>query len=265
MNRFKTIECAKIEVNEMEGYFLTDCGKVREMNEDAGGVFFNKAKQCLAIVADGMGGHQAGEIASDLAVRTVRESYEKTKEFRSISDAEQWLDEMIIKMNEQVYNYALQDDNLKGMGTTVVLSLCTKEFVIIGHVGDSRCYLWNDETHLSQITSDHSLVNELVKTGQISAVDAEEHPRKNVLIKAVGTDMTITPDIKTIEWKGNDRLLLCSDGLSNKVTDDELAEALKSMDRIDETANQLIELANERGGEDNITLAIVRNKEGEST
>src|SRR5699024_8288391 len=133
----------------MEGYFLTDCGKVRQINEDAGGVFFNKAKQALAVVADGMGGHQAGEIASDLAVKTVRENYELTTEFTKISDSEKWIKTMIEKMNEDVYQFATGDDSLTGMGTTVVLALCTREFVVIGHVGDSRCYLWNDETAFS--------------------------------------------------------------------------------------------------------------------
>jgi len=249
----------------MEGYFQTDCGKVRQTNEDAGGVFFNEAKQALAVVADGMGGHQAGEIASDLAVKTVRENYELTAEFTNISDAEEWVRRIIKKMNEDVYRFATGDESLTGMGTTVVLALCTREFVVIGHVGDSRCYLWNDGTALSRITSDHSLVNELVKTGQISETDAEVHPRKNVLIKAIGTDESISPDIKTIEWKGNDRLLLCSDGLSNKITDEELATSLQSMQDLKETAKELITLANDRGGEDNITLAVVRNKAGDTT
>jgi len=249
----------------MEGYFLTDCGKVRDTNEDAGGVFHNQANQLLAVVADGMGGHQAGEVASQLAVSTIKVGWEQTTEFTTINDAEKWIAKIIEETNGKVYEQARQDNKLQGMGTTVVLSLCTKEFVVIGHVGDSRCYLWNDETRLSLITSDHSLVNELVKTGQISELDAEEHPRKNVLIKAIGTDVKIKPDIKTVEWKGNDCILLCSDGLSNKITDEEFAEALESMQQLNETSHELVKLANERGGEDNITLTIVRNKEGEAT
>lgn len=249
----------------MEGYFLTDCGKVRDTNEDAGGIFYNIANQLIAVVADGMGGHQAGEIASELAVNTVKESFEKTSEFVHVREAEEWLYNLILKMNEAIYTHALQDNNLKGMGTTVVVTLCTDEFFVVGHVGDSRCYLWNKETKLSQLTSDHSLVNELVKTGQITAVDAEEHPRKNVLIKAVGTDRTITPDIQTIAWEKRDRLLLCSDGLSNKVTDEELAQSIQMTEPLSVTATHLIQLANERGGEDNITVTIVHNREGDST
>lgn len=249
----------------MEGYFLTDCGKVRKTNEDAGAVFYHDTDGVLAVVADGMGGHQAGEIASHLAVSTIQKLFEDTVFPTTISRAESWIHEAIVQANDAVYQKALKDEILQGMGTTIVLALCEKEFVVIGHIGDSRCYLWNEETELTQITSDHSLVNELVKTGHISPIDAEEHPRKNVLTKAVGTDEHITPDIKTIEWQENDRLLLCSDGLSNKITDEELAYSLATMEQLATTANQLIHLANERGGEDNITLAIVRNKVGDTT
>lgn len=248
----------------MEGYFVTDCGKVRTTNEDAGGIFYNKSGQLLAVIADGMGGHQAGEVASDLAVKTIEEIWEQTTEFTEVNTAEQWLKETIIKTNEKVFKVANDDEVFAGMGTTLVISLCTEKFVVVGHVGDSRCYVWNKDTEIKQITSDHSLVNELVKSGQISALDAEEHPRKNVLIKAVGTDEEIFPDINTIDWKQDNRLLLCSDGLSNKVTDEELATELSRLQHLEETGNRLVQLANERGGEDNITLAIVRNKEGDS-
>lgn len=247
----------------MEGYFLTDCGKVRAINEDAGGIFINKSGQILAAVADGMGGHQAGEIASQMAIEIVKDKWELTVEFNEVTKAEIWMDETIQLINERVYEHSLTNSELKGMGTTIVISLCTDEFVVVGHIGDSRCYLWNDETKLTRITSDHSLVNELVRTGQISELDAEEHPRKNVLLKAIGTEPNISPDIKTFEWQKNDRLLLCSDGLTNKIEDAELEDALSKMTDEEKTVKELIELANERGGEDNITLAIVHNKVGE--
>jgi len=249
----------------MEGYFLTDCGKVRTINEDAGGIFYNEAKQLLAVVADGMGGHQAGEIASELAVVTVKELWEQTKLITEKETAIDWLQQAIQQTNEIVHQHSLTEERLAGMGTTIVLTICTDTFIAVGHIGDSRCYLWNDETLLMQITSDHSLVNELVKTGQISALDAEEHPRKNVLTKAIGTEATIHPDIKTFEWQRDDYVLLSSDGLTNKITDEELATALANMNNLETTVQQLVNLANERGGEDNITLAIVRNEEGEKT
>ena len=187
-----------------------------------------------------------------------------TDEINEVAEAEKWMGETIQFINERVYSHSLSNEELKGMGTTIVLALCTNDFVVVGHIGDSRCYLWNGETKLTQITSDHSLVNELVRTGQISELDAEEHPRKNVLLKAIGTEAEINPDIKTIEWQENDRLLLCSDGLTNKISDEELEQALATMTNEEETAIELIQLANERGGEDNITLAIVRNKVGET-
>lgn len=247
----------------MEGYFMTDCGKVREINEDAGGVFYNQAKQMLAAVADGMGGHQAGEIASQMAIDFVKEKWEAEAEITDVKEAEKWISDIIRAINENVYAHAFSDQRLKGMGTTIVLALLTDDFVVVGHVGDSRCYLWQEENELTQITSDHSLVNELVRTGQISELDAEEHPRKNVLLKAIGTEPNIQPDVKTVEWHENDIILLCSDGLTNKIYDAELEEALRTMTDVELTLKGLIEKANERGGEDNITLAIVRNKVGE--
>src|SRR5699024_2380875 len=124
----------KLEVKEMEGFFLTDCGKVRTTNEDAGGIFFNVDDQLLAVVADGMGGHQAGEVASDLAVKTIKENWEQTTKFTEVHTAKQWLEQMILKANEKVYNVANDDDVFSGMGTTLVISLCAKEFVVVGHV-----------------------------------------------------------------------------------------------------------------------------------
>ena len=130
----------------------------------------------------------------------------------------------------------------------------------IANIGDSRCYLLN-ETGFNQVTEDHSLVNELVRTGQISREDAEHHPRKNVLLRALGTEKTVDMDIKTIIFEEGDILLLCSDGLSNKVNEKELSAILTNEDPLEQKASTLISLANENGGEDNITLAIVEFSE----
>ncbi len=248
----------------MEGYFLTDCGKVRSTNEDAGGVFSHPQDQTLAIVADGMGGHQAGEVASSLAVELFKKAWEETGAFTSSKEAESWLFTQILDVNRAIYEEAEEQKEYQGMGTTVVVTVVTKDFVTIGHVGDSRCYLWTQPSQLRQMTSDHSLVNELVKTGQISPSDAEVHPRKNVLMKALGTEVEIEPDIQSIPWTKGDCLLLASDGLTNKVKKLELEEALATMESLEETAKYLIDLANDRGGEDNITLVIVQNKEGDA-
>lgn len=156
----------------MDAYFATDCGRVRKANEDAGGIFVNKANQVLAIVADGMGGHQAGEVASELAVAVTKEKWEQADVITKPTEAEDWLFATMSEINRIIFERSLEKDVYQGMGTTVVLSICTEEFVTIAHVGDSRCYLLND-TKFEQITVDHSLVNELIRTGQISELDAE--------------------------------------------------------------------------------------------
>ncbi|MRG85449.1 Stp1/IreP family PP2C-type Ser/Thr phosphatase [Salinibacillus xinjiangensis] len=250
----------------MLGKFLTDTGHVRSHNEDSGGIYENKQKQILAIVADGMGGHSAGDVASSLATTELHKRWKETDSITSPEQAQAWLEKHIKEANQTIFRYAIEHEECKGMGTTVVAAICTEEFITIGHIGDSRCYLSNSHG-FTQVTEDHSLVNELVKTGQLSPEDAEHHPRKHVLLKALGTEESIEIDTKTIGWEENNYLILCSDGLTNKVEDDELHQFVVESDSIDEALNKLVNLANERGGEDNISLSIVQNipltKEGE--
>src|SRR5699024_4507512 len=136
------------------------------------------------------------------------------------------------------------------------------EFITVAHIGDSRCYLLNNNG-FNQITDDHSLVNELVRSGQISKADAEHHPRKNVLLKALGTEADVIPDVKTLEWEKNDKILLCYDGWTNKVLDDEIKCYIDNNKDIKEIGSALVHLANERGGEDNVSLVIVSHKPSE--
>ncbi|MBY7143683.1 Stp1/IreP family PP2C-type Ser/Thr phosphatase [Virgibacillus sp. NKC19-3] len=251
----------------MKGQFLTDRGKVRNYNEDAGGVFYNSFRQLLAIIADGMGGHQAGDVASQMAISLIEEKWKKSNELYSAEEAEQWISQAIIEINESIYAHALANSEYEGMGTTVVVTICTEEFITISHIGDSRCYLYS-ESGFNQMTEDHSLVNELVRSGQISKDDAEQHPRKNVLLRALGTEENAIAETQSVWWKHGDRVLLCSDGLTNKVSDEELASFLTTDSDINEIGKQMVELANERGGEDNISLLIVWHdstlKEGEN-
>lgn len=241
----------------MYGQFITDRGQLRATNEDAGGIFYNKAGQLLAIVADGMGGHLAGEVASQLAVSFIKKQWESIDRIDTPVEAEDLLQTIMTKMNTEIYHCSLEKEEYEGMGTTVVISICTKDFVSIAHIGDSRCYLLN-ETKFEQLTNDHSLVNELIRTGQITKLDAEQHPRKNVLLKAVGTEESVHPDIQTINWEANNILLLCSDGLTNKITDEEIERYLRDGQEIDHLAKEFIHLSNERGGEDNISLALIK-------
>jgi protein phosphatase len=240
----------------MRAVFQTDIGKIRAHNEDSGGVFQNKDGHYLAVVADGMGGHRAGDVASEMTISYLKQQWEQSEHISSPAAAEQWLKDHVSEVNRILFEHSLQNEECQGMGTTIVSAICTDQFVTVGHIGDSRCYLFN-KNRFQQLTEDHSLVNELVKTGQISKEDAEHHPRKNVLLRALGTERDVKLDIKTISIDEHDMLLLCSDGLSNKVSEEMMVHILTADDPLEHKAQALIDLANERGGEDNITLAII--------
>ena len=240
----------------MKGQFLTDQGRVRSHNEDSGGVFYNTANQILAIIADGMGGHQAGDVASQMATELIEEKWRDTTAFTTPDKTEGWIGNTLTEVNQKILEESRKSMECQGMGTTVVMVVCTEEFITIAHIGDSRCYVLNDHD-FKQITEDHSLVNELLRSGQITKDDAEHHPRKNVLLKALGTEEVVLPDIKTLEWEQSNKILLFSDGLTNKVTDEELKTFLEDNKTIQETGHGLVNLANERGGEDNVSLAII--------
>lgn len=240
----------------MKDIFMTDQGKIRQHNEDNGGIIVNQAGQRLAIVADGMGGHRAGDVASQMAIHSLKDFWEKTAEIITADTAEKWLVENINKVNQLLFDHSKNHIECEGMGTTIVAAIITNRFATIAHIGDSRCYISN-ESGFKQITEDHSLVNELVRSGQISKEDAEHHPRKNVLTRALGTEPSVEMDSKTIIFEEGDLLLLCSDGLSNKVNESEMVNILSNTVCLEQKASELIQLANQNGGEDNITLVIV--------
>ncbi|MCG1020601.1 Stp1/IreP family PP2C-type Ser/Thr phosphatase [Sutcliffiella horikoshii] len=237
--------------------FLTDRGRVRSHNEDNGGVFVNKDGTMLAVVCDGMGGHQAGEVASEKAVSHIKEMWEETTNISSPEPAEIWLKTFILQTNQSLFDHANSHEECHGMGTTIVAVILGDSFVTLAHVGDSRIYLISEEG-AKQLTEDHTFVNELVKTGQISKEDAEHHPRKNVILQALGTEKTVKIDIKTITYDDPGYILLCSDGLTDKVNDREIVEVLNNGSQaLSAKAEELIRRANHYGGEDNITVAIL--------
>lgn len=252
----------------MNGLFLTDRGKIRDHNEDSGGIFYNRDGIFLAIIADGMGGHQAGDVASQMAAAQIQEKWEKSAELFTPDEMESWLTGSILDVNKALFEHASENEACQGMGTTIVITVCTKEFITVAHVGDSRCYIAN-EHGFKQLTEDHSLVNALVKSGQISKEDAQHHPRKNVVLKAVGTEEQVESEIRSMEWELGDTLLLCSDGLTDKLTDDKLFELLQTQTDLQGKGQQMIDLANELGGEDNISLLLIQHdvpgEEGETT
>lgn len=235
---------------------MTDQGLVRSHNEDAGGVFYNKHDQLLAVIADGMGGHQAGDVASRMATSLMEKEWLESEQLDNPEAAEGWLQTAVEKINQKVYEHSLTKEECQGMGTTFVVAICTTDFITVSNIGDSRCYMLSEDG-FKQITVDHSLVNELVRSGQISKDDAEQHPRKNVLLKALGTEKTVVPEIISLGWEMGNSLLLCSDGLSNKVTDEELHRFILVDNDIEQIENEMIRLANARGGEDNISVIVV--------
>ncbi|MFD1849103.1 Stp1/IreP family PP2C-type Ser/Thr phosphatase [Oceanobacillus bengalensis] len=240
----------------MIGTFLTDRGKVRSHNEDAGGIFYNQSNQFLAVIADGMGGHQAGDVASQMAISLIREKWENTNTFKTPDEIEKWLTDSIKDINEAIYLHATENKECEGMGTTIVITIHIHDFLTIAHIGDSRCYMLNEDG-FKQITEDHSLVNALVQSGQITKDDALYHPRKNVVLRALGSENNVEVDIRTINVETGDKILLCTDGLTDKIVDDELYEVIRSGSELPEIGQRLIDMANDRGGEDNISLIIL--------
>lgn len=251
----------------MRGTFLTDRGRVRSHNEDAGGIYYNSTNQLLAVIADGMGGHQAGDVASKMAITQIDKQWKNTKKFEKPNEIEEWLQNTIQEINKAIYEHAQNNQECEGMGTTLVIVVHIDEFLTVAHIGDSRCYLLNQHK-LKQVTEDHSLVNALVQSGQISRDDAKHHPRKNVVLRALGSELQVDADIKTISIDENEKVLLATDGLTDKILDEELFEIINKHDDIHLACQELIDLANNRGGEDNISLILLSNhtslKEGEN-
>ncbi|XRJ10900.1 protein-serine/threonine phosphatase PrpC [Bacillus subtilis] len=235
----------------------TDTGKIRQHNEDDAGIFKGKDEFILAVVADGMGGDLAGDVASKMAVKAMGEKWNEAETIPTApSECEKWLIEQILSVNSKIYDHAQAHEECQGMGTTIVCALFTGKTVSVAHIGDSRCYLLQDDDFV-QVTEDHSLVNELVRTGEISREDAEHHPRKNVLTKALGTDQSVSIDTRSFDIEPGDKLLLCSDGLTNKVEGTELKDILQSDSAPQEKVNLLVDKANQNGGEDNITAVLL--------
>jgi PPM family protein phosphatase len=242
----------------MEYSSATDVGKVRQHNEDAVAVV-ESGEYVLAVVADGMGGHRAGDTASRLACETLVTGFYDMKKPLARDEVTVWLEKAAAEANTNIFEYQKVHPECRGMGTTLTAALSTADFTAYANAGDSRIYIYG-ENELRQVTEDHSLVEELVRRGEISVEEAEKHPQKHVLTRALGTEKTIMVDTGIIEWQEKDTILLCSDGLTNKLPAEEIEEVLQKYS-IMEIPGLLIDKANERGGEDNITAAAVRNRE----
>ena len=223
----------------------TDTGRKRRRNEDAYVV-----EPPLFAIADGMGGAQAGELASSLAAGAVREDE------AAAGSGERRVAELIQEANRRVYERSSQDAAASGMGTTMTVAFVGDVNVAFGHVGDSRAYLIRDGK-LEQLTEDHSLVAELVRSGKLSPEEAETHPQRSVITRALGTDPDVDVDTFSIETAPDDLFMLCSDGLTSMVEDDVILQTIeKNRDNLQTAAKALIRAANKGGGEDNITVVF---------
>ena len=231
---------------------ITDVGRVRRSNEDSLGLFPDLE---LYIVADGMGGHAAGEVASKMAVDAIKEFLTSPEITQQSQEAQ--LARAIAYANQKIYEAGEQDPSLSGMGTTVVAVLAQPMEAIIGFVGDSRVYLQQNDK-IEQLTQDHSLVNEYVRKGLLTVEAAERHPLKHVISRALGTNAAVEVETLHRTPAAGDILLLCSDGLSNKLTIHEInAILIEAAGNLEKAGNRLVQKANDKGGEDNITAVLV--------
>ncbi|MDQ0165702.1 Stp1/IreP family PP2C-type Ser/Thr phosphatase [Bacillus horti] len=243
----------------MEVVLKTHIGRVRQVNEDTAEVVKRESNTTLVIVADGMGGHQAGDVASQLAVKYVKQAFMKAELHSSAVTWEEWLIQTISETNRYIYDYAEQDQAYQGMGTTIVTSLFLEDYYIVAHVGDSRIYRYEQEQQqLTSITEDHSLVNELVKSGEITKAEADVHPQRSWITRSLGTQEDVKVDVKTMGYLGDECILLCSDGLSDMINEQHMLDILKQDKGLEEKASELIDAALEAGGDDNITLCLVQ-------
>ena len=221
----------------------THIGHVRATNQDA-----LLIQPGLYGVADGMGGHKAGDIASRMAVLMLGRVLEDAQ------PSEALLRGGLEEINELVYEQQAQDERLSGMGTTMTVIWEADDFVLLGHVGDSRAYLRRDGV-LKQISEDHSMVNEMVRQGLLTKEMAARHPYRNVITRAIGTDLNVTPDILRLNKRKGDQWLICTDGLTGYVSDEEIAAALNKLP-MDDAAELLLNRALDLGGGDNVTFVI---------
>ncbi|MCZ8511428.1 Stp1/IreP family PP2C-type Ser/Thr phosphatase [Paenibacillus filicis] len=241
--------------------YQSDIGRVRQVNEDRAIVQEDLNGLTLAIVADGMGGHQAGDIASQMAVELIQQQLQSMNRGTPLDQRQRELKAAIEAANEKIFEFASGRENYHGMGTTVVAVVSDENTAVIAHIGDSRAYRIHGD-RIEQLTEDHSLVNELVKSGQITPEEADHHPRRNVLTRALGTEPSIEVDVREMVWEPGDLLLLCSDGLSALLTRDQLLALANAEGELDDKVKRLVTGALDAGGDDNITVVLMAHAAG---
>ena len=245
----------------MKAFYLTDPGKVRDHNEDSVTILSNDNGEYILAVADGMGGHKAGEVASSIATTHLEARFVSLDTLGTKEEAIEWLREVTKEINDKIFAETFQNPDSKGMGTTLVVAIRTRDYVLFGNIGDSSGFVYKNGK-LVKVTKDHTLVNLLVSTGELTEEEAKYHPRKNVLMRALGANNPIEIDIFDVDISVRG-ILLCSDGLTNMLTFEQIEKVLNSKDNIEEKIIKLIRKSNSRGGTDNISIAYLVSEDGE--
>ena len=248
----------------MRSFYLTDAGKVRDHNEDSVIIVKNSDNEYLMAIADGMGGHSAGEVASSIAIGYLGKHFKETFFHLNKISAINWIRDSVDTINTLIFQHEKTHPESKGMGTTLVLAVYTKDYLLFGNVVDSSGFVLKDD-ELRKVTYDHTLVNLLVSAGELTKEEASTHPKKNVLMKALGAALNVDVDIFECDMDMNIReVLLCSDGLTNMLEREQIEKVLLSEGSVEEKVEKLIKKANNRGGTDNISVAyLTLEKEGD--
>lgn len=237
----------------MKAFGMTDIGRMRKNNQDY--LYISETSvgnlPNIFIVADGMGGHKAGEVASRKAVEMILDSIRNSDKTDPVSIME----EAVEVANEEIYQMSRDNQELEGMGTTLVAATVLEQDFYVANIGDSRLYVINDDIH--QITRDHSFVEEMVSRGELDKESARTHAKKNVITRAVGIESGTCADFFQVRFKPGDKILICSDGLSNMISDENLKIIVRKELPVEELVNELVYTANHNGGADNITAIVV--------
>lgn len=232
----------------------TDVGKVRLSNEDRALALVNARGNVLLAVCDGMGGQNKGEFAAEIAINTLADAFKKKPKFLSYATAMRWIYSVVRKANTEIYNEASKNINYNGMGTTLTIALIVDGHLLVGEIGDSRCYALADRK-LQQLSEDQTYVGYLYRTGKITKEEMKTHPKRHVLMNALGIFPSVNIDLRA-QIYNNETLLVCSDGLYNNVPDSDIGNILRNSDSTEQKVNELISLGNANGGSDNIAAVL---------
>ena len=254
----------EVRVINTKTFYLTDTGRVREHNEDSVTILKNISNEYMLIVADGMGGHRKGEVASALTVTNLGKRFMESSSVGTKADAVNWLSDNLAEINDEILEYGEKNENSKGLGTTVVAAIVTKDYLIFANIGDSAGYvIKNNKLH--RVTKPHTLVNLLIDAGNLTEEQAKNHPKKNVLMKALGASLKCEPDIFDVD-NGSKAIFLCSDGVTSMLDDSSIEKVLQDKElSVEEKVIKLIKKCNARGGSDNISLAYLVRESGDLT